>query len=123
MSTFKISKLAHDAGLSTTVVRDYVLRGLLHPASRTQSGHHLFDDHSLERLHFVRSLFEAGIGLNELTRLCHALDDGENAAAETLERVRRRIAARRAALSSLDLRLGNMISAMAAVPGRENGHV
>ena len=64
-----------------------------------------------------------GIGLNELTRLCHALDDGENAAAETLERVRRRIAARRAALSSLDLRLGNMISAMAAVPGRENGHV
>lgn len=71
----------------------------------------------------MRSLFEAGIGLNELTRLCHALDDGENAAAETLERVRRRIAARRAALSSLDLRLGNMISAMAAVPGRENGHV
>lgn len=32
MNAYSISKLAEDAGVSVHVVRDYLMRGLLHPA-------------------------------------------------------------------------------------------
>jgi MerR family mercuric resistance operon transcriptional regulator len=35
MYAYTISRLAEDAGVSVHVVRDYVLRGLLHPARCT----------------------------------------------------------------------------------------
>lgn len=73
MNAYAISRLARDAGVSVHVVRDYVLRGLLHPAHRTESGYGIYDAQALVRLRFVRAAFEAGIGLHELTRLCHAL--------------------------------------------------
>ncbi|MDT7531468.1 mercuric resistance transcriptional repressor protein MerD [Sphingopyxis sp. SE2] len=122
MDICTISKLANEAGVSVYVVRDYVLRGLLRPARRTESGYGLYDDQALERLRFVRSLFEAGVGLDELTRLCHALDDGGSDAVEFLERVRARIAVRCAALSTLDGRLERMISAVGADAARECSH-
>ncbi|BFO07011.1 hypothetical protein KNHN1_53890 (plasmid) [Pseudomonas guariconensis] len=39
MNAYSISRLAEDAGVSVHIVRDYMLRGLLHPARRTESGY------------------------------------------------------------------------------------
>ncbi|QRJ64620.1 MerR family transcriptional regulator [Azospira restricta] len=56
MSTYTVPKLALDAGVSVSVVRDHVLRGLLRPAGHTPGGYGLYDAWALERLHFVRAL-------------------------------------------------------------------
>ncbi|BAP88992.1 transcriptional regulator MerD [Burkholderiales bacterium GJ-E10] len=56
MSAYKVSRLAQGAGVSVHVVRDYVLRGLIRPASHTEGGHNLYDADALERLRFVRAL-------------------------------------------------------------------
>lgn len=74
MNAYTVSRLAADAGVSVHVVRDYVLRGLLQPARRTESGFGVFDVAALQRLRFVRTAFEAGIGLDTLAPLCLALD-------------------------------------------------
>lgn len=73
MGSYTISKLAEQAGVSVHVVRDYLLRGLLHPMRRTDSGYAIFDAQSLARLRFVRTAFAAGIDLRELARWCQAL--------------------------------------------------
>ena len=110
MDDYTISRLAGAAGVSVHVVRDYVLRGLVHPARRTPGGYGLYDEQALARLRLMRALFEAGIGLDELNRLCHALDaDGD--AAECLARLRTWLAARRERLESLDRQLAGMADA------------
>jgi MerR family mercuric resistance operon transcriptional regulator len=38
MNAYSISKLAEDACVSVQVVRDYMIRGVLLPARRTESG-------------------------------------------------------------------------------------
>lgn len=67
MSSYTVSKLAQDAGVSVSVVRDYVLRGLLKPAGHTEGGYGLYDAHALERLRLVRALFEAAAVLASTT--------------------------------------------------------
>lgn len=120
MNAYTISKLAEDAGVSVYVVRDYVLRGLLHPARRTQSGYGIFDASALARLRFVRAAFDAGIGLDALTRLCHALDGGGDDAVACLGRLRLQIAARREALMAVDRQLAKMAFAARPHAGAEN---
>lgn len=41
MDGYTTSRLADAAGVSVHVVRDYVLRGLVHPARRTPGGYGL----------------------------------------------------------------------------------
>lgn len=62
MSVYTVSQLAHDAGVSVHVVRDYLVRGLVRPVACTTGGYGLFDAAALQRLCFVRAAFEAGIG-------------------------------------------------------------
>ncbi len=109
MSTYTVSRLAHDAGVSVHVVRDYLVRGLLRPVACTTGGYGLFDVATLQRLCFVRAAFEAGIGLNALARLCRALDaaDGDQAAAQ-LAVLRQFVERRREALANLDAQLAAM---------------
>ena len=76
MSAYTVSQLAHNAGVSVHIVRDYLVRGLLRPVACTTGGYGVFDDAALQRLCFVRAAFEAGIGLDALARLCRALDAG-----------------------------------------------
>ena len=92
-------------------MRNYVLRGLLHPARRTEGGYNRYDDHALGRLRLVRAVFEAGVGLDELTHLCHALNEGNSNATAILERLRSWIATRREALAVLDQLLVKTASA------------
>lgn len=69
-----MSKLAREAGISVNVVRDYVLRGLIHPTRYTASGYGIYDESALSRLLFVRASFECGVGLDELGQLCQAIN-------------------------------------------------
>lgn len=62
MSAYTVSQLAHNAGVSVHIVRDYLVRGLLRPVACTTGGYGVFDDAALQRLCFVRAAFEAGIG-------------------------------------------------------------
>lgn len=111
VNAYTISKLAAGAGVSVHVVRDYVLRGLVHPARRTASGYGIFDGHALARLRFVRTAFEAGIGLDELARLCRALDRGTTDIERYQARLHRLIAARRETLALLDRQLETIVTA------------
>ena len=74
MNAYTVSHLAKDADVSVHIVRDYLVRGLLHPAARTAGGYGVFNASTLQRLYFVRAAIEAGIGLDVLTRLCRSLD-------------------------------------------------
>ncbi len=82
MSAYTVSQLAHNAGVSVHIVRDYLVRGLLRPVACTTGGYGVFDDAALQRLCFVRAAFEAGIGLDALARLCRALDAADGASHE-----------------------------------------
>jgi MerR family mercuric resistance operon transcriptional regulator len=108
MDAYTISKLACEAGVSVHIVRDYVVRGLLHPAQRTDSGYGIYDTQALDRLRFVRAAFEVGIGLHEMARLCHALDGGAGDAGECLAHLRVLISSRRETLALLDRQLARM---------------
>lgn len=66
--------MAEDADVSTYVIRDYELRGLLSPCKCMTNGYRIYDEHSLNRLQFVLAGKAAGIPLNELTELCKAMD-------------------------------------------------
>ncbi|CAJ0804064.1 MULTISPECIES: mercuric resistance transcriptional repressor MerD [Ralstonia] len=109
MNAYTVSRLAHDASVSVNVVRDYALRGLLHPARRTEGGYWLYDARALARLRFVRAAFEAGIGLDELSRLCRALDANDRATLiECVEQLGQQIAARQATLCAVKAELNEL---------------
>ena len=109
MSAYTVSQLAHNAGVSVHIVRDYLVRGLLRPVACTTGGYGVFDDAALQRLCFVRAAFEAGIGLAALARLRRALDtaDGDEAAAQ-LAVLRQFVERRREALADLEVQLATM---------------
>lgn len=44
MSAYTVSQLAHNAGVSVHIVRDYLVRGLLRPVACTTGGYGVFDD-------------------------------------------------------------------------------
>lgn len=114
MNAYTVSRVAHDAGVSVHVVRDYMLRGVLRPVERTAGGYGLFDAETLRRLCFVRAAFEAGIGLDTLTRLCRALDaaDGDEAAV-LLAELRQTVERRRQTLADLDAQLACQMTELA----------
>jgi MerR family mercuric resistance operon transcriptional regulator len=122
MNACTLSNLASEAGVSVHVVRDYVVRGLLRPASHTSGGYGLYDAAALKRLRFVRAAFEAGVSLNELRRLCHALDGGAGDAGEYLARLRLLIAARCETLAALDRQLVSMACATRHQTEAESHH-
>ena len=106
MNAYTVSRLAHEAGVSVHVVRDYKVRGLLRPVARTAGGSGVFDAAALQRLCFVRAALEAGIGLDLLTRLCRALDtaDGDEASAHLAD-LCHLVERRRQALTNLETQL------------------
>ncbi|MFH7097191.1 mercuric resistance transcriptional repressor MerD, partial [Klebsiella pneumoniae] len=85
MSAYTVSQLAHNAGVSVHIVRDYLVRGLLRPVACTTGGYGVFDDAALQRLCFVRAAFEAGIGPAALAGPCRdpAALDGAQAPTQT----------------------------------------
>lgn len=106
MTTYTVARLADDAGVSVHIVRDYTLRGLLHPVACTTGGYKVFDAEALHRLCFVRVALDAGISLDTLTRLYHALDRAEDdEVAASLTHLSQQLEQRRRALENLETQL------------------
>ncbi len=75
---YTIACLARDAGVTVHIIRDYELRGLLHPLERNESGFRIYDrDAALARLRFIIGAKSAGIQLKELVKLFQALESGD----------------------------------------------
>ncbi len=72
MKPYTISRLAEEAGVSTSIVRDYQLRGIIKPSECMDCGYGVYDDTVLDRLRFVR----AGT-LDVLAQLCKAIDQSD----------------------------------------------
>ncbi len=70
MKAYTISRLAADAGLSTSIVHDYERRGLLQPCRCTPGGYRVYDGTALERLRLVLDAKAAGISLATMADLC-----------------------------------------------------
>ncbi len=119
MSAYTVSRLAEDAGVTVSVVRDYVLRGLLKPAGYTAGGISVYDAHALARLRLVRALLEAGISLGELRELCEALDARSREASAILMRLRAHVAARATTLAALGEQLQALQSRLRGTGGEQ----
>jgi DNA-binding transcriptional MerR regulator len=61
-----IGEVARRTGLPVKTVRFYSDEGLLPPAERTAAGYRLYDDRGLARLDLIRTLRDAGLGLDAI---------------------------------------------------------
>lgn len=77
INAYTISKLARDAGVSPSLIRDYEWRSLVRPREVTRTGLRIYDRQALQRLRFVLEGKVAGIALDDLSALCQALDAGD----------------------------------------------
>ncbi len=79
---WRVGNLARPTGLTVRTLHHYEEIGLLAPASRTDSGHRLYDEASVQRLYRVRALRSLGVPLGEIQRF---VEDGRSGA-EILKR-------------------------------------
>ncbi|GIP29055.1 hypothetical protein J23TS9_41850 [Paenibacillus sp. J23TS9] len=71
---WKVGDLAKLTGLTVRTLRYYDQIGLLSPSGQTESGHRLYSESNLSRLHQILSLKELGLSLEEIKS---ALSDGQ----------------------------------------------
>ncbi len=64
-----IGELSRRSGIAVKTLRFYSDEGLLPPAERSQSGYRLYGDEALVRLDLVRTLREAGLGLESIKKV------------------------------------------------------
>ena len=65
-SYWKIGDLANLTGLTVRTLRFYDQVGLFSPSGHTESGHRLYNESDLSRLHQILSLKELGLSLEEI---------------------------------------------------------
>ncbi len=63
---WKVGDLAKLTGLTVRTLRFYDQIGLLSPSGQTESGHRLYSESNLSRLHQIVSLKELGLSLEEI---------------------------------------------------------
>jgi len=63
---WKVGDLAKLTGLTVRTLRFYDQIGLFSPSGQTESGHRLYDESDLSRLHQILSLKELGLSLEEV---------------------------------------------------------
>ncbi|AKF04623.1 MerR family transcriptional regulator [Sandaracinus amylolyticus] len=64
-----IGALSRRTGVSVKTLRFYSDEGLLPPAGRTRSGYRLYDEAQVVRIDLIRTLRDAGIGLETIARV------------------------------------------------------
>ncbi len=65
----KIGEVARITGVPTKTLRYYEERGLLRPATRSESGYRLYGEQEIARLEFVRQAKLIGLKLDEIAEL------------------------------------------------------
>ncbi len=89
---WRVGALARMTGLTVRALHHYEALGLLVAAARTDSGHRLYDEASVQRLYRVCALRSLGVSLPEIRRLID--DDGASIASvleQHLARVEQRV--------------------------------
>jgi DNA-binding transcriptional MerR regulator len=69
VSTYTIGEVADRSGFSASALRYYEGIGLVEPATRTDAGYRIYDDHTLGRLAFISRAKQLGCSLEEITDL------------------------------------------------------
>jgi DNA-binding transcriptional MerR regulator len=72
----KIGQVAAQAGVSIDTVRFYERRGVLPAPDRTPSGYRTYQESTVERIRFARSLQHLGFTLDEAIDALHSNDTG-----------------------------------------------
>ncbi|TQM84497.1 DNA-binding transcriptional MerR regulator [Saccharothrix saharensis] len=75
MSKIRITRLAEITGFTPATIRFYENTGLLPAASRTSSGHRVYDDSDVDRLRFIARGKHMGLALDEIRELVHSCGD------------------------------------------------
>ena len=76
MGIMKIGQLARETGVSTKTVRYYETIGVLPEADRAANGYRTYDQHSVERLRFIRNAQATGLTLTEITSILELREQG-----------------------------------------------
>jgi len=79
---WKVGDLAKLTGLTVRTLRFYDQIGLFSPSGQTESGHRLYNELDLSRLHQILSLKELGLSLEEIKS---ALNGGQISPLEIVE--------------------------------------
>lgn len=74
MSTYTIGEVAARSGFSASALRYYEDIGLVRPATRTDAGYRIYDDHTVARLAFIARAKRLGCSLEEITDLVSVWD-------------------------------------------------
>lgn len=69
MTTYSISRLAKQFGLSRTALLYYDSIGLLHPSGRTAANYRIYDESAYARLEMICQYRQAGLPLEEIAEL------------------------------------------------------
>lgn len=117
--TWGVGSVAARLGLSPSTLRTWERRYGVGPSRRTAGGHRRYTESDIDRIMLTQALIERGAPPSDATRVAHALDSGDLAAALESERQRgpeddgtatESVAAIVAAAASHDvLRLGEVV--------------
>ena len=69
VSSYTIGEVAERSGFSASALRYYEGIGLVEPATRTDAGYRIYDEHTLSRLAFIARAKQLGCSLEEITDL------------------------------------------------------
>lgn len=72
----RIGEVADSLGLPTRTIRFYERRGLLPDPDRSANGNRVYDETTIERLHFIKSAQTAGLTLAEISSVIDVRDSG-----------------------------------------------
>jgi len=100
-------------GLTPRAVRFYEERGLINPA-RDRLNQRYFDADARIRLAWIAQLRRAGLGLDDIEAVLHALDQGEDPAALAI----RRLEKRRLELEGALVRIRDTVATLSKAAGR-----
>jgi DNA-binding transcriptional MerR regulator len=87
----RIGEVSKQSGVGIEALRFYEKQGLLHHATRTQSGYRLYREDVLERLEFIKRAQVLGFSLAEIAHIIKEKESGINPCFEVREIVRSRL--------------------------------
>jgi len=111
----RVAELAALAGISADTVRYYERTGLLPAPPRTAANYRLYDQSTIERLHFIQGSQRLGLRLREIRDLLTVRDTGTcpcEPAGRLLRRRLNEIEVEMARLAALRTELAAMVQAL-----------